>query len=281
MPGSRAALAGLLVILIIVIVVCLIAFTYFPGMKLVHNPTHDPKKQKLPSEPKIEYPMLTKAEVNSILTKLNAFKSTNSNSVLARVGTASYLSRDPMSYFRESKDTNTTLRPVFAEEHERLRLRLEEITGERCIYPQLSTGHELALPGFHIFKGGSWLGSGWNVASVHVDLQYNKVKWPCKDDLDFTKTLSFTLALQIPEGCGLQLFERTHDPKKPVWGPKWWSMRNDIASKVYYKPGHLYVHSGHTYHMVLGWNSSTDKHRVTMQGHGIYNKKAGEYWLYW
>lgn len=281
MPGQRAALAGLFLAIIIVIVVCLVVLSCFPGMKLVHNRKRDPQKSKFNWKCHIEHPMLEPDRVEKILEKLASFKTTDSNSVLSRVGTASYLSRDPMSYFDESKISNAAMRPVFAEEYELLRKRLEQITQRRCVYPDLGNGHELALPGFHIFKGGSWLGTGWNVASVHVDLQYEKVQWPCKDDLDFTKTFSFTLALRLPERCGLQMFDREHDPKKPLRTAKWWSMRNDLVHKIYYKPGNLYVHSGHQYHMVLGWKGSAETHRVTMQGHAVYNKTKDEYWLYW
>ena len=133
--------------------------------------------------------------------------------------------------------------------------------------PNSKVKYRFAYPGFHIFKCNRLF--SFPVASVHTDLQYRNI--PLKEteheDIDYDKTLSFTLCLELPPtGGGLYKFE------------------NNQKTKINYKAGYIVCHNGKTTHMIAPSPIPDDDkthYRITLQGHGLYDKKKNTWWLYW
>lgn len=218
----------------------------------------------------IEYPCLSLPQCKTIksqLKNLNKHRKTV-NSVLQYIGSPTYILGHANSF-----KMNTTLIKEFSNIYGIIQQKLSEYTGKPCKY-QCDL---LSIPGFHIFNGDSVLSNGWNVASIHVDLQYERIKLFNKD-FDKSKTLSFTIPICLPSNdCGLWIFDKKHGD---VSAPFNISMLGVRAEKIIYKPGKLYLHNGHNFHMISSfYGDGTD--RITIQGHAIYNKKLKEYWIYW
>lgn len=131
--------------------------------------------------------------------------------------------------------------------------------------PNSTVTYRFAYPGFHIFKCNKLF--SFPVASVHKDFQYRNLPLSKNEDIDYDKTLSFTLCLELPPtGGGLYKFE------------------NNQKTKVIYKPGYIVCHNGKTTHMIAPSPTPKDDktyYRITLQGHGLYDKKKNIWWLYW
>ena len=170
--------------------------------------------------------------------------------------------------------------------------KLKYITGKECEYPTYKKGvykhtkhisdYIYSLPGFHIFKGGSWLGSGWDVASLHVDLQFNKLNFESNilHQFDMDDVFSFTIPIQMPDNSGLYIYDKTREDISDAL-PLSYSMRNYKKYKINYDVGKMYIHDGLHYHMISSFVSDVDHDRITIQGHGIYCKTTHSYWIYW
>ena len=131
--------------------------------------------------------------------------------------------------------------------------------------PDSKVEYRFALPGFHIFECNKLF--SLPVASVHKDLQYEQLQFNNNENIDLDNTLSFTLCLELPPtGGGLFTFEEN---KK---------------SKVNYKEGYIVCHNGKTTHMIAPSPSVNDNNnyfRITLQGHGLYDKNSNTWMLYW
>jgi len=271
----------ILFIFVILIIIYLLFYTllFYPGLYMSLKTT-------ITCNEEIEKNMICQTQVVQLLSKLDNFKKERiyCNPVLERIGTASYMSIDYNSYIEETIETNNFMINNFESLYKQLKEHIETRLNIKCIYPGLKCyknkkGYpNLAMPGFHIFKGGSILGRGWNVASIHVDLQYKKIDWPKDKKFNFEKTISFTLAINVPDNSGLYLFDKQFQENNGLIIPGLY-FRNMKKQKIIYKPGCLYLHSGHTYHMISSFKDKKD--RITLQGHGIYNETDNEYWLYW
>jgi len=51
-------------------------------------------------------------------------------------------------------------------------------------------------------------------------------------------------------------------------------------TKIEYKVGWIVCHNGQTFHMIAPCKQSKTS-RITLQGHGIYEKTQNTWWLYW
>jgi len=53
--------------------------------------------------------------------------------------------------------------------------------------------------------------------------------------------------------------------------------------KVNYKIGYITCHNGKTTHMIAptAYNNNTDFYRITLQGHGLYDKNKNTWYIYW
>ena len=133
-----------------------------------------------------------------------------------------------------------------------------------------------SLPGFHIFGGSIFFTQP--IASIHFDLQYQKIRWPEPPSLN--SVVSFTLPIVLP----------THGGGLNWWDIEWDSSRSrqeqeklqSTKTKNYlpYKTGKMVVHNGHLLHQIAPATEilSNDR-RVTLQGHAT---RSGEnYYWYW
>jgi hypothetical protein len=131
---------------------------------------------------------------------------------------------------------------------------------------------QCALPGFHVFDCNTLF--SYPVASVHKDMQFLRTGIDNISD----DTLSFTLALEVPEGgAGLYTFDSAEAnllvPRPLIY---------NLANKTYieYKTGWMVTHGGQTYHMIAPSKQGTG-HRITLQGHGVYQTTTDTWFLYW
>lgn len=199
------------------------------------------------------------------------------------LGAASYLDcgeyDDPQdSYWQKAERYNPLLWKNFGWLYARVRHYLESILNAPVSYRE-----DAALPGFHI-----WLGYAIptrSLVSLHCDLQYQHLEWNSESAIDFSKTLSFTLPIQLPEsGGGLDLSDFNHLEFLSIsqYNRIDWNLIPRFRSSHYhaYQIGQLMIHSGYTLHRVAPTSAAknTDK-RVTLQGHGVF--VDGTWQLYW
>ena len=183
------------------------------------------------------------------------------NILMYILGTASYLegTKGYDYYISEYIKTNKLLQKHYSELYDIILDYFQKRT------PNSTVKYRFALPGFHIFKCNRLF--SYPVASIHQDRQYNHVKFSKNEDIDYSKTVSFTLTLELPPtGGGLVLFE---DNKK---------------TKIKYKPGYIVCHNGKTTHMISPSPLPKDDkthYRITLQGHSVYDKNSNTWWLYW
>jgi|LakMenE18May11ns_1017448.scaffolds.fasta_scaffold9851293_2 hypothetical protein len=183
------------------------------------------------------------------------------NILMYILGTASYLegAKGKDLYITEYNKTNKFLykhyKPLYDKVLDYFQKRV----------PHSTVKYRFAYPGFHIFKCNKLF--SLPVASVHIDKQYLNLTLNDDEDIDYDKTLSFTLCLELPPtGGGLYKFE------------------NNKKTKVIYKPGYIVCHNGKTSHMIApspAPNDDNTHYRITLQGHGLYDKKKNIWWLYW
>lgn len=177
------------------------------------------------------------------------------NSVLSVLGHASYIMGPKGKYAHPYK--NDYLRAHFGDIHnivlEYFRSRVE---------PGYRVKYRFALPGFHMFHCNALF--SLPVASVHTDRQYRFLPKAKHDTFDTQKTLSFTLVLELPEsGGGLYVLDGL------------------LPTRVKYSPGHIVCHNGQSVHMIASSGQSHSRDRITLQGHGVLDRRKKIWWLYW
>ena len=212
--------------------------------------------------------ILTKKEAGFFAkqVKKDLFIWKKKNILMSILGTASYIewTKGYNYYRKEYLKTNKILKQNYSELYDIILKYFKK----RC--PESNVKFRFALPGFHIFKCNSLF--SLPVASVHKDFQYKYIDFNEPVDLDMDKTLSFTLCLELPKtGGGLYVFE-------------------DEKVKVNYRPGYIVCHNGKTNHMIApsptpnpnpNPNSGSNSYRITLQGHGLYDKLSNTWYLYW
>ena len=182
------------------------------------------------------------------------------NILMSILGTASYLegTKGRKYYTNQYHKTNKFLYKHYKKLYKKILDYFQKRTNSKVKY-------RFAYPGFHIFKCNRLF--SLPVASIHKDKQYRHLPLTENEDIDYNKTLSFTLCLELPPtGGGLYKFENKHN------------------TKVIYKPGYIVCHNGKTTHMIAPSSTPKDNntyYRITLQGHGLYDKKQDTWWLYW
>jgi hypothetical protein len=84
-----------------------------------------------------------------------------------------------------------------------------------------------------------------------------------------------------PKGGGLYIFE------SPEFGLlNYLNVGSFLHSfsekhKIEYKVGYIVVHNGMDHHMIAPCEVSNEFSRITLQGHGVYEKAKNTWWLYW
>jgi len=195
------------------------------------------------------------------------------------LGAASYMDDGPI-YLERANTINPLLEAGFGDLHERIRTALTEQLGAPCAFAA-----PFALPGFHI-----WRVPGIPTraeASLHFDMQYERVPFPEHARSGFEKPISFTLPLVLPRcGGGLTVWDVTVDQVNAFYRRTGYSvtledLRLLLTSRHHaYEPGTLVVHSGHMLHQIAPVPAvEPDDERISLQGHGIFYD--GEWKLYW
>lgn len=142
--------------------------------------------------------------------------------------------------------------------------------------------HEgFALPGFHIFLADEMF-QDENLAFIHYDLQYLKLAWVDRENLDFTSPISFTLAISLPKyGGGMYVWDAMYEDTMNRPDEEVERMRDTKLRRYHeYSRGQLFVHSGHFLHQIAPFfNVQPEDERITLQGHAVRHPDGWHY--YW
>lgn len=262
-------ITALIIFIIILTIIIYYLSIRFPGTCIPWRDSHKWCKE-------LGKPFLSESEINDIHDKVKTDDKIRwVNDTLGTIGVAAYIDT-PYTNTVESSNLYMLARyNIYSKLIEHLESRL----GKKCIYPYLKYKELIALPGFHVFDANSWLGRGYHVASVHIDQQEKQVTWPTDKTFDWNSTISFTIPITTPKGCGLYIMNRGPECITPGV-PLWWTLRNVPTQKINYKRGNCYVHHGKYFHMISPFDGK-DGDRITIQGHAMYCETTQEYWIYW
>lgn len=219
--------------------------------------------------------LLTLEECNMFSERIKSHESfwERRNVAMSTLGTASYLDgANKNLYITKSIESNKFMEGNYSD---LLDLVLNYFKF-RCPNSNIEFRTNAALPGFHIFDCNKIFSH--NVASVHKDMQFNRLTYLKNEELDEKNTLSFTLALELPQdGGGLYTFE---DEISSLLIPKPVTYSFSKKTKIEYKEGYIVCHNGLTFHMIAPCKESKRK-RITFQGHGIFIKNFNTWYIYW
>ncbi|AEK61882.1 hypothetical protein CFU_2052 [Collimonas fungivorans Ter331] len=197
-------------------------------------------------------------------------------------------------YLRLARQYNPFLLENFSDVYRALLAGLQEQLGQPVDFLA-----DAALPGFHIFGGhadftardehdvlhGEWFqrrdGHGFPGNPIHVDTAHLALGLPAAVAGVPLPTLSFTLALCLPEeGAGMKIWPLRLANIADLGGQQQMQLLQDCASRlVAYQAGGLFVHSGDYYHQARGLPVQDGQYRITLQGHGAW--LDGQWRLFW
>jgi len=191
------------------------------------------------------------------------------------LGAASYLDANPYrsEYLSKARKYNQILSANLDWFYHKLSNALGQYLQTPIAYPQ-----HLALPGFHIYQSSKLFEQP--IASIHFDRQYELIDWhdPAPD---FTNSISFTLAIALPQyGGGLNMWElHYHETRgRKISLPELLTYR--AQSFHAYAIGQLVLHSGHQLHQAApAIKIQPTDERITIQGHGLFSQ--GHWQIYW
>ncbi len=225
------------------------------------------------------------AEVGSTVHLLKSYWSqVNPPSDFYTLGVASYIEfckpEDArIEYYGKAQRYNPVLKEYFSGLLENVRGTLERQLGEPVKYME-----DFAIPGFHI-----WLTEAiptHQTASVHFDLQYQRLNWPSSGEVEYDKPISFTLPIKLPtEGGGMNVWDLSYreitnlvEQGIPVDMEEMQVGRTQFQYE--YSLGKLVMHSGHFLHQIAPVPGvQPGDERITLQGHAL---RCGGHWqVYW
>lgn len=185
------------------------------------------------------------------------------NAIMSTIGKSNYL--DGGNKLTDYSITNNYIRNEFPELLDTILNFFKEKIKGKVMYLADINNENFSLPGFHIFDC-NWI-STFQVASVHMDLQYLQLNNFPQENIDLDKTLSFTICLEAQEGPHLYIYD---------------IYEKDTLHSINYFPGHIVCHNGHDFHMIAPNKKVDDKiKRITIQGHIIYDKIKKIHFIYW
>lgn len=193
------------------------------------------------------------------------------------LGAASYLdaSISREAYYRLAAELN----PLLDREFGWLHRRILPAVGEHVGLPA-SFAPRAALPGFHVFLAHEAFRRP--MGRIHFDLQFQDLDWDRELGVDFSRPVSFTLAVRLPAaGAGLRTWEISK-AEFDALGPEGPDMidRERPADYVAYRTGELVCHSGLLLHQIApAVDMRPDDARITLQGHALPGRDAC--WFYW
>lgn len=170
-------------------------------------------------------------------------------------------------YVLRSERLNTMLSQHFSWIYDALRAGLSKALGEPVDFCR-----GRALPGFHIFASHPVYETRSEPSHhVHVDRPYRGLDWSAFGEIDFSRTISFTLPLQLPStGTGLRVWDVEFGPESMTVEETRNALSRSASALHTYVPGRLIVHSGHAPHRIEPWGYVEGERRITMQGHGLF-----------
>lgn len=184
------------------------------------------------------------------------------------LGAATYLDT-PETYGPVAAAANPVLRDNFGDLLDRVGHAITARTGHPT---QLSD--DLALPGFHIFRGDHRAPPGLMYGgTVHVDRPHDRHSFPFTIDA----TLSLTLPIRIP-ACGAGMHHWSDVPSAMMTGPKAPHAMSLVQREWYdahkryigYTAGAMVLHDGLTVHQLANpGRTRDDEYRISLQGHGV------------
>lgn len=232
--------------------------------------------------------ILTPAQCDEVCSAVHYLRDhwaqVNEGTLFYTLGAASYIEfcrpgEAAERYYGKARALNPLLREHFPGIMEHLRGTLEAYLGEPVAFAE-----QFGRPGFHI-----WLTEAIPTepsASVHFDLQYQRLGWPAPAEVDFGRPLSFTLPLRLPAGGGgVNVWDIHYRETEEA------ASRNEhfdvgalqeVRARAHYaySNGRLVLHSGHLLHQIAPTPEvRPGDERITMQGHAL---RCGGRWLvYW
>lgn len=184
------------------------------------------------------------------------------------LGAATYLDTDE-AYGPVAAAANPVLRENFSDLLARVMAAITARTG----YPA-RLSDDLALPGFHIFRGDHRAPPGLMYGgTIHVDRPHDRHKFP----FAIEATLSLTLPIRIP-ACGAGMYHWSDVPESMMTGPKaphamppevrdWYDTNKRYIG---YNAGEMVLHDGLTVHQLANpGRTRDDEYRISLQGHGV------------
>lgn len=194
------------------------------------------------------------------------------------LGAASYLDAGfpREGYYRTAADLNPLLEREFGWLHRRVLAAVGEHVGVPAAFAPRA-----ALPGFHVFLAHEAFRRP--LGRIHFDLQFRDLEWDRELEVDFTRPVSFTLAVRLPAaGAGLRTWNLSK-AEFDALGPEAPETvdREHPAGYVAYRAGELVCHSGLLLHQIAPATDAMrpDDMRVTLQGHALLG--SGTCWVYW
>ncbi len=230
-----------------------------------------------------EVQLLTREEaagvVDALFEERQHWTPRHSDYPIFTMGRASYLDGPKLGFAafqQEALTLNPILHARFGWLHERLRQAVSTLVGREARFDE-----RLALPGFHIYLSDPT--KVQPVASVHFDMQFEKIDWSSIGVVDRDQQLSLTVAIDLPaSGGGLLVWNvnRLEIEKMTPEARREHMAANRNAAYHAYTVGNLVVHSGHQLHQIAKTKDvqATDR-RITMQSHA--SPVNGEWVIYW
>lgn len=207
------------------------------------------------------------------------------------LGAVSYLDgvENTYRYHKLREAYNPVLKKKFSGLYDIVLEKISEVLGPAQLLDLV--GH----PGFHIWGYSPTEGrieqsfiDGYKspfLGSLHVDIQYlpHMPIWNTYNSMDLKNTLSFTLALEMPEsGSGLNVWRYLTGDDIDKWNYLDCNERLktlDPPTYIPYKVGRMTYFIGHLIHQIPATKElkQTDR-RITLQGHGV--KCDGIWYIY-
>lgn len=193
------------------------------------------------------------------------------------LGAASYLDGgDRDAYYGKAAALNPILEREFGWLYDRMLGALGDRLGAPVAFETCA-----ARPGFHIFLAHEAFKRP--LSRIHFDLQYQEIDWSAHAGIDFSRPLSFTLALQLPRsGAGLVTWNVAKADYDAMDAADRAQLDEDCPPRyVAYRKGELICHSGLLLHRIAPAQPGMhpDDVRLTLQAHALRGRDG--YWLYW
>ena len=193
------------------------------------------------------------------------------------LGAASSYCSGNEEYLDYARRMNPVLNTHFGQLHRRMHEAMESALGE-----PVEHAHDKSLPGFHIFEPHFLFAI--KPGNIHLDSQYKDLDWSRYAEIDFKRTLSFTIPLELPDcGAGLRTWP-TQAIEDGQIEPSQSSPADAVTQRectvVDYELGCMVIHDGRMVHQIAPprgpWTRGS---RITCQGHALYCD--GAWRTYW